>query len=174
MKRLGIKDSDIMRIAIQQEIERSEEARYDHRLHGVLMVSSGYSCTDVASLFGHSRRTVQYWVHRFEKKGFAGLEETPRPGRPTSLEASVREKLAKELRQSPRDLEYTQNLWDGKLLSHHLSERYGIDLGVRQCQRLFKKMGFRRRKPRPLIAHGDAELQRAYKKTPSDGKKSKD
>lgn len=174
MKRLEIKDADIMQIAIRQEIERSEESRYDHRLHGVLMVSSGYSCAEVAVLFGHSRRTVQYWVQRFEKKGFSGLQETPRPGRPTSLEASIRQKLARDLRQSPRDLKYTQNLWDGKLLSHHLSKQYGIDLGVRQCQRLFKHMGFRRRKPRPLIAHGDPQLQRAYKKTPSDGSKSKD
>jgi hypothetical protein len=33
-------------------------------------------------------------------------------------------------------------------------------------------MGFRRRKPRPLIAHGDPALQRTYKKTPPDGTKS--
>lgn len=174
MERLQIKDADIMRIAIQQEIERSEESRYDHRLHGVLMVSSGYSCTDVANLFGHSRRTVQYWVQRFERRGFSGLLESPRPGRPTTLETSVRQKLEKDLRRSPRELRYSQNLWDGKLLSHHLAEKYGVDLGVRQCQRLFKHMGFRRRKPRPLIAHSDPTLQRTYKKTPSHGPKSKD
>ena len=174
MKRLQIKDADIMRIAIQQEIDRSEESRYDHRLHGVLMVSYGYSCTDVADLFGHSRRTVQYWVQRFEKRGFSGLQEIERPGRPTTLEMSVRRKLEKDLRQSPRELRYSQNLWDGKLLSHHLAEKYGVDLGVRQCQRLFKQMGFRRRKLRPLIAHANPALQLAYKKTPSNRPKSKD
>lgn len=173
MKRLQIKDADIMRIAIQQEIERSEESRYDHRLHGILLVSSGYSCTDVARLFGDGRRTVQYWVQRFEKRGFAGLQETPRPGRPTSLDSSVQRKLGRDLRRFPRALGYTQNLWDGKLLSHHLAEKYDIDLGVRQCQRLFKQMGFRRRKPRSLIAHSDPELQRAYKKTPPHSTKSK-
>lgn len=174
MQRLQIKDADIMRIAIQQEIERSEESRYDHRLHGVLMVSYGYSCTDVAELFGHSRRTVQYWVQRFEKRGFSGLQEGERPGRPTALDMSVRRKLEKDLRRSPREMKYSQNLWDGKLLSYHLSEAYEIDLGVRQCQRLFKQMGFRRRKPRPLIAHSDPTLQRAYKKNPSNRPKSKD
>jgi transposase len=65
-------------------------------------------------------------------------------------------------------------LWDGKLLSHHLSETYEIDLGVRQCQRLFKQLGFRRRKPRPLIAHSDPALQRAYKKNPSKRTQSED
>lgn len=174
MRRLQIKDADIMRIAIQQEIERSEESRYDHRLHGVLMVSYGYSCTDVAELFGHSRRTVQYWIQRFEKGGFSSLQEAERPGRPTALDLRVRRKLEKDLRRSPRELKYSQNLWDGKLLSHHLSEAYEIDLGVRQCQRLFKELGFRRRKPRPLIAHSDPVLQRAYKKNASTRPQSED
>ena len=173
MKRLEIKDAEIIRIAIQQEIVRSEESRYDHKLHGVLMVSSGFGCTAVANLLGHSRRTVQYWVQRFEKHGFSGLQEIPRPGRPTALDSAVRRKLERDLRQSPRKFEYGQTLWDGKLLSHHLANEYEVHLGVRQCQRLFTQLGFRRRKPRPLIAHADPEEQRAYKKTPSHGSKSR-
>ena len=43
-------------------------------------------------------------------------------------------------------------LWDGKLLSQHLRQRYGVELGVRQCQRVFRDMGFRFRKPRPQVA----------------------
>ncbi|TRZ49465.1 winged helix-turn-helix domain-containing protein [bacterium] len=58
------------------------------------------------------------------------------------------------------------NLWDGKLLSHHLSEKYDVSLGVRQCQRLFTHLGFRRRKPRPVIAKSDSEAKAIYKKTP--------
>jgi len=173
MKRLEIADAEIMRIAIQQEIVRSEESRYDHKLHGVLMVSSGFSCTNVAKLFGQSRRTVQYWVNRFEDDGFSGLQEVLRPGRPTALDKPIRRKVGQDLRRSPRDFHYGQTLWDGKLLSHHLAEQYEVHLGIRQCQRLFTQLGFRRRKPRPLIAHADPEEQRAYKKTPSHGSKSK-
>jgi transposase len=35
-----------------------------------------------------------------------------------------------------------------------------IDLGVRQCQRLFRRLGFRIRKPRPSIAQADPERQK--------------
>jgi len=169
MRRLEIKETDIMQIAVQQEIMRSEESRYDHRLHGVLLICNGFSSNEVAELFGHSPRTVQYWIHRFEESGFAGLEETPRPGRPSRIEEAVLEEISQQLRQYPRELGYAQNLWDGKLLSHHLKERFGISLGVRQCQRLFRQLGFRRRKPRPLIAKSDPEAQRRYKKTPPSG-----
>lgn len=171
MHRLEIKETDIMQIAVKQEILRSEESRYDHRLHGVLLICNGFSCQEVAELFGHSNRTVQYWVHRFEKSGFAGLEETPRPGRPSRLDETTIKEIALHLRQSPRDLGYGQNLWDGKLLSHHLKERFDISLGVRQCQRLFSQLGFRQRKPRPLLAKSDPEAQRIYKKTPTSGQK---
>ena len=44
------------------------------------------------------------------------------------------------------------NLWDGPVLSEHLRRNYGIALGVRQCKRMFKQMGFRLRKPRPQAA----------------------
>jgi transposase len=165
MRRLEIENSDIMRMAIQDEIMRSEESRYDHRLHGILLVCSGNSCYEAAELLGHSPRTVQYWVKRFEQSGFAGLQESPRSGRPSSLDEQTFEIVGKHLRLNPQQLGYSQNLWDGRLLSHHLARTFGVELGVRQCQRLFRQLGFRRRKPRPVIARADPLAQQAYKKT---------
>jgi len=165
MRKLEIKDAEIMRLAVQDEIVRSEESRYDHRLHGILLVCSGFSCSKVAELFGRSRRTIQYWVRRFEESGFAGLEEVPRSGRPPVLSEALRHAVGKDLRRSPFEFGYSQNLWDGKLLSYHLAQRYGVELKVRQCQRMFHQLKFRRRKPRPLIAKADPHAQRTYKKT---------
>ena len=174
MKKLQISDRDIMSIAIQQEISRSEEARYDHRLHGVLLVSRGLSCYKVAELFGQHATTIQRWVHSFEKYGFAGLADFERPGRPKRLTAEQWEAMSQDLRKHPRELGYQQNLWDGKLLSHHLRGSYGVALGTRQCQRIFRNLGFRLRKPRPLIAKADPDQQEAFKKTTKTGKRSKD
>jgi transposase len=171
MKKLQVSDNEIMSIAIQQEISRSEEARYDHRLHGVLLVSQGMSCYEVGDLLGHHSTTVQRWVRSFEKNGFAGLADCERPGRNTRLNQKHLKTVNNDLRKPPRDLGYNQNLWDGKILSHHLEKSYGIKLGVRQCQRLFHSLGFRLRKPRPLIAKSDPEEQESFKKTPKIVKK---
>lgn len=170
MRRLEIRDADLMRIAVQEEIHRSEESRYDHRLHGVLLCCSGLSCYQVADYFGQSPRTVQQWVKRFERSGLAGLQEKPRRGRPGRLDASARDRLARDLRTSPRRFGYEQALWDGRLLSHHIKKTCGLHVGVRQCQRLFRQFGFRRRKPRPVIAKADPAAQRAYKKTAGSGR----
>jgi transposase len=87
MRKLEIADPEIMRIAIQQEIVRSDESRYDHRLHGLLLVAGGQSCQQVAETFGENPRTVQRWVKRFEEHGLDGLREGERPGRPATLDA---------------------------------------------------------------------------------------
>jgi transposase len=173
MRRLRIEDDEIMRIAIQQEIRRSGESRYDHRLHGVLLVSQGLNCCAVADYLGEHPVTVERWVNGFNRSGFAALREGERWGRPTRLTDADWKQVDRDLRKRPRKLGYGQNLWDGKLLAHHLEVRYGVHLGVRQCQRMFRQLGFRRRKPRPLIAKGDPAAQAAYKKTPAAGPRRK-
>jgi transposase len=170
MRKLEVADADIMQLAIRQEIERSEESRYDHRLHGVLLVSSGYSCTEVGRLFGQAATTVQRWVWRFEQGGFDGLREGERPGRPRALDESHWRGIEADLRKSPRVFGLEAGLWDGPVLSEHLRRRYGIKLGVRQCQRLFRQMGFRLRKPRPQVAQSDPVRVATVKKTAAAGK----
>ena len=174
MKPLQIADARTMIVGLQDEIRRSEESRYDHRLHGVLLVAQGATCPEVSRLFGDAPRTVEYWVRRFEAKGFAGLTEGPRTGRPRRLsEAQLRE-VDRALRQTPRELGLTGTLWDGKTLSAWIEQRFQIQLRVRQCQRLFRQRGFRLRKPRPLIAHADPERQKTHKRTPGAKPRSHD
>lgn len=173
MQVLSVKDGEIMQVALQQEILRSEESRYDHKLHGVLLAAQGYDSYQIGEMFGQSPTTIQRWVNRFNKSGFAGLQDKERPGRPRSLDAKQWSKIEKHLRQPPQSFGYKQNLWDGRLLAKHLQEHLGVVLGIRQCQRLFKAMGFRYRKPRPVIAKAEEVDQSTFKKTPVAGKKNK-
>lgn len=166
MKALKISDPDSMIPALHDEIRRSDQSRYDHRLHGVLLVAQGLTCPQVATVLGDAPRTVENWVRRFEKDGFAGLADGDRPGRPRRLNERQLAEIGMALRKSPKEMKVgAEGAWDGKTLSNFVKSRFGVDLRVRQCQRLFRQLGFRRRKPRPLIAHADPEAQRAYKKT---------
>ncbi len=169
MRKLQIEDAEVMRIALQQEIVRSEESRYDHRLHGLLLVTTGQSCRQVAELFGENGTTVQRWVRRFEQGGLDALREGERSGRPSALDSGAWRKLQGDLRKTPRDFGIPATLWDGPVLSEHLRRRYGVHLGVRQCQRLFRRLGFRLRKPRPQVAQADPLKIAAVKKTPPHG-----
>jgi len=165
MRKARITDAEEMVLALQDEIRRTDESRYDHRLHGVLLVAQGLSCREVARLLEDASRTVAYWVQRFEDEGLAGLAEGERPGRPRRLSREQLEEVSQALRKSPVEYGLASNLWDGKTLSAFVFMRWGITVGVRQSQRLFRQLGFRMRKPRPMVAHADPEEQREYKKT---------
>lgn len=164
MRKLRLPDAEITILTLQDEIRRSGEARYDHRLHGLLLVAHGMSCREVAQLLGDSPRTVEYWVRRFEQEGLAGLVDGDRSGRPKRLTEKQLDEVAKALRKSPEDFGLAGRIWDGKTLSAWIEQQFDLILGVRQCQRLFRSLGFRLRKPRPLIAHADPELQAKHKK----------
>jgi transposase len=167
MKALTISDQEEMILALQDEIRRSPDARYDHRLHGVLLVAEGMSCRAAAKALGDSPGTVVNWVRRFEQRGFGALSEGERTGRPKRLSPKEMMKVETALRRSPVDYGLQAHLWDGPLLSAFLQKKFGVTLKARQCQRLFRQLGFRLRKPRPEIAQADPLLQAAVKKTPA-------
>jgi transposase len=164
MKPLTVTDAELAVLALQDEIRRTEESRYDHRLHGVLLVAQGMSCRQAAIYLGDAPRTVEYWVQAYEANGLAGLQEKQRTGRPPRLSRVQLDAVGLALRQPPEQSGIAANLWDGKALAAFVDRQFSIKLGVRQCQRLFRGLGFRLRKPRPEIAHADPELQRAHKK----------
>ena len=171
MKPLTIKDAETIVLGLQDEIRRSEESRYDHRLHGVLLVAQGMSCRQVSDLLGDAPRTVAYWVRRFEHDGLGGLTEEERPGRPRRLTERQIQGIDAALRRTPADFGLTGNLWDGKTLSAYVKKQWDVGLSTRQCQRLFRQLGFRLRKPRSLIANANPEDQARVKKTSHSGKK---
>ena len=115
MRPLSISDATSV-MSLQQEIQRSEESRYDHRLHGVLLVAQGMTCPEVARLLGDAPRSVEYWVHRYQLQGLGGLTEGERSGRPRRLSAKQMEAIGRVVRNKPSDAGMRVNLWDGKTL----------------------------------------------------------
>jgi len=159
-------DNESAIFVLQDEIQRSEQARYDHRLHTVLLVAKGMTCPAVAELLGDPERTIRYWVQNYISDGLQGLVENERSGRPPRLESRHIDKIGKVLRGTPEDVGLCGAIWDGKTLSAYIQSEFGITLGTRQCQRLFRDLDFRLRKPRSLIARANEEEQKAFKKKP--------
>src|SRR5438876_513924 len=101
MRPLQVADAETSVLGLQDEIRRSEESRYDHRLHGVLLVAQGMTCPEVGRLLGDAPRSVEYWVRRFEERGLAGLAEGQRSGRPRRLSEAQMEEVDPVLLHHP-------------------------------------------------------------------------
>ena len=131
-----------LRDILKSESTSDAEKRYLHRLHCVWVVEKGCSCQQIAGWFDEHIRTVQRWVKHAQEYGIEGLKDEKKMGRPTKIRDDQRKMLIQEISKSPEDLGYYQVAWNGKLLQMHLHRRYGVELGLRQCQRFlceFKK-----------------------------------
>jgi transposase len=171
MRPITLAHPEYSRAVLQQEINRHQDARYDHRLHCVSLVASGLSCEKVAVLFGDSPRSIVNWVRRFDQQGLAGLAEGNHSGRPSRLSAEQLEEIRGWIRHPPADVGMEANLWDGKTLAQCVANRYQIQLGVRQCQRLFHQLETRYRLPRPRVGKGNPQRQAEHKKNSRRGRK---
>lgn len=60
MKRLSINNKALIISMIQDYFQRNEEAKFIHRLHGILLFASKEteSCDSIGALFGNSPRTI--------------------------------------------------------------------------------------------------------------------
>jgi transposase len=123
---------------IRKEFRRSEEARYIHRLHGVLLVLLGLSTVKAGKLLGDPQRTVAHWVGQWKTHGLDGLKDAEKPGRPSALNAKQWQALAGALNKSPKEYGFESETWTGAIVSSLLRKRYGLALSPRQCFRLVK------------------------------------
>jgi len=91
MKRLNIADSDVMEIALQNEIFRSEEARYEHRLHGVLLVCRGFKSYEVAKMFWSESDNYSTMGPQFPKERFCWIGRLQESRKAESFDISATE-----------------------------------------------------------------------------------
>ena len=121
---------------IRNEFRRSEEARYVHRLHGVLLVLLGLSTVKAGKLLGDPQRTVAHWVIQFKQHGLDGLKDAGKSGRREILSAVQKKMLMDALAQSPKNVGLEADVWTNKVVLSFLHKRYGIKLNLRHCSRL--------------------------------------
>lgn len=138
MENQGLGDPSVVS-ALKKEIHRSREARYDHRLHALLLVAKGMSCPDVANALGDPPRTVQYWVRNFQGRGFKGIRERNRPGRPSRLRPEHLDFIKEAIKRPPQEFGFPGTLWNGRSLSQFIQNNCRVFLSLRQCQRLIRQ-----------------------------------
>lgn len=139
-KNLRLKE--VVQKEIKNVFKKSEDARFVRKIDILALVSDGNQITAISKLFKTSRMSITNWINQANEKGLESLKDKKRPGRNSRITPEIEELLKIDIDKSPIDIGYKSNTWDGKLLSYHLKEKYDIKLGVRQCQRLFHKLGF--------------------------------
>ena len=133
----------------------------------VNLVLGGMTPSALSEFVRESKNTITLWVKTADEKGFEALRVKKQTGRPAKLASedivSIRAVLEEDDPQK-----YGYNVWDGPSLSAYILKKYGVTLGVRQCQRMFHNLGFALVRPQTFPSKdkkGLKEEREALKKT---------
>ena len=167
MKKLTINEPQKIERQIDKLISSDPEGRFIYRLCALKMfINDPASTTEsLGKIMQTSPRTIANWINWINLEGSIDiLRDQDKPGRNASLDEVEMSHLKDQIQKHPNESGLDANLWDGKLLSHYIKKKFGKELKVRQCQRIFNKLGFRLKRGRTMVARGDAKAKRAFKK----------
>ena len=142
----------------------SEESRFLFRVFAVNMVLSGCTASQIGELAGLSKATVTGWVKTADEQGFDALRSQQRSGRPSKLPKEKIQQIDALLQTDPKEHGY--KVWDGPTLAAYIKNTFGVELSVRQCQRMFHNLGYSLIRPQPYPSKGyeDSEERENFKK----------
>jgi len=145
MKRLVLENRTVIIDQIRSYLEKNSESKFIHRLQVLLLFADkeNESCDSLGALFGTSPRSISNWIKKINKAGdIESLRSIPQSGRPSRLTQKQKDEIRDVLKQLPEKYGIDGKQWNGKTLSLFISQRYGIMLKVRSCQRLFHELEF--------------------------------
>lgn len=129
------------------KVSRQAVGRVALRAQMVLLSDRGYSVPEIARIHGCGMDVVRNWLHRFEQRGVAGLEDEPRSGRPPK-DPLARNIVDAQASQAPRTAGLVQSCWTVAVLTAFLATRFGVVLSPASVRRYLKRSGWRWRRPR--------------------------
>jgi transposase len=168
MQKLTVSNPKKIERQINAFINDDPEAKFIFRLCSLKMFLNDPECSTekLGKIMQTSPRAIANWVHNLNETGdIEILRDKEKPGRTPKLTQENLQDLKDRIQKHPNESGVDANLWDGKSLSHYIKKRFGVELQLRQCQRLFKKLGFSLKRGRTIVAGGDPKLKKTFKKT---------
>ena len=165
-------DPGILLAQGQAIMSSSDEAKYLFRVFAVNMVLAGTPASEVGLSSGFTKAIVTGWVKTVDEKGFEALRIKQKPGRPPKLTLEELQEIDEVIQSDPKN--YGFKVWDGPSLSAYIKAQYSINIGVRQCQRMFHNLGYSRIRPRPYPSKGyeDTKERETFKKNEAKSKET--
>ena len=144
MKKTEIINKDIIKTYLDEYLNQNAESRYIKRLQIVdyLLQNENASCTSAAQIFNVSPKAVQNWINKINETGnLESLRDQPGKGRKTRLTKEQQSQIEKVLKNSPKKAGIKGNQWNGTLLVEYIRQKIGVELKIRQCQRMLQNFG---------------------------------
>ncbi len=147
-----------------QTLYRIEKnTRLAQRIHGVYLASKELTCPEIMNITGAARRTIQQWVHKYNKQGIVGLKDKPRPGKPTKLPRKKELKFHRRIEAGPTKADGVSVL-NGPVIRRILEHEFGVLYSRQGLYDLLHRLVYSCLCPRPQHEKANRQLQADLKK----------
>jgi transposase len=135
----------------------------------LLAAEQGLKVLQIARIVRESEATVLRWLKRYRAEGIEGLQDAPRPGRPSPMTQAYKDALLAAVRRRPRSFGLPFSLWTLQRLVDYLAEQTGIRVSDETVRRALKHAGIVLSRPQHQISSPDPEyaLKKRRLKTPA-------
>ena len=146
----------------KNQLKEFEQHRVYLRLLAIIKAGE-YPITEVAKFFEVSRDTVARWIKRFRAQGVEGLWDQPKGHNPPKLQEEHKQQIASWL-ETGKNARGDPVHWTLEKLRWEIERELGITISIMPLWLHLRKMGFRRKVPRPVHVKADRQAQEAFKK----------
>ena len=122
---------------------RTEPARLVERARIVWLAAQGASLTTIARTVQRSLATVRLWLGRFNAQGVAGLQDTPRAGRPPRYSGEQVGQVIELALTDPDTLDLPFGCWTLDRLQYYANEVLHIPIKRARIGQLLLAEGLR-------------------------------
>lgn len=150
----------------EQIIDQLFRERYEHphplvqrRMEALYLKSQGLKNVQISTMLRMSRRTLQTWIHIFEKEGIEGLKKFNYKGQRSRLHDHT-ETIEEHFRRQP-----PKSVQEACLKIEQLT---GLKRGETPVRKFLKSMGMSLRKTGAVPGKADPEKQEEFKKKHSN------
>ncbi len=125
----------------------------------VLAAAHGLKVPQMAAIVREREATVWRWLTRYVAAGLEGLQDAPRPGRPSARREACRAALLAAVRRRPRSLACPCSRWTLPRLVDDLAEQTRIRVSDETVRRALKQAGIGLSRPQHTISSPDPDDQ---------------
>jgi transposase len=141
---------------------RAPDPRAAARAYAIANALEGMTRAEAARLAGMERQALRDAVVRYNAEGLAGLQDRPKPGRPSGLTEGEQATLAALILRGPDPERDGISSYTREDLAELIWERFGKRYHPSSLSKILRRMGFSRQKTRPSHPKSDPKAQAAW------------
>lgn len=142
-------------LALQDLMTDAPSALECRRAQALSWLAKGIPAAEVADRLQVSRRTVYYWLDRFQERADLDLADrladALRSGRPAIALGIIDPWIDEVIDQDPRSFGYASTVWTARLLQQYLQDGPGIPVSQKSISRAIAQLGSRWKRPRHCL-----------------------